>query len=189
MKKKLFISCISIFLLFSLAWVLFTYKQIKNVAKEKPPKNVPYLIILGAKVNGKVMSKALYERAITGLHYLKENKGTKVIVTGGQGSDEEIPEAEALRSYLLEHGIPNERIIIEDKSVNTFENLQNAKEFLEIKKAVIVSNDFHLYRSLQLAKSLGIEAYPLAGKTPKIVKTKLYLREYLAILKMKIIGK
>ena len=131
MKKKLFIlvSQYVFFLLFSLAWVLFTYKQIKNVAKEKPPKKRSISDYLGAKVNGKVMSKALYERAITGLHYLKENKGTKVIVTGGQGSDEEIPEAEALRSYLLEHGIPNERIIIEDKSVNTFENLQMPRNF------------------------------------------------------------
>lgn len=172
-----------------ISYIGFTYFQIKQVANEKPPKNVPYLIILGAKVKGDQMSKALYERAKTGLVYLQENPHTKVIVTGGQGPDEKISEAEAVRRFFVEKGIDEKRILIENRSVTTYENINFAKKLYEVKEAVIVSNDFHLFRAIKLSENLGIKSYPLAADTPKVVKAKLYAREYLAILKWRITGK
>lgn len=172
-----------------IGYIGFTYFQIKQVANEKPPKNVPYLIILGAKVKGEQMSKALYERAKAGLVYLQQNSNTKAIVTGGQGPDEKISEAEAVRRFFVDHGIDAKRILIEDRSVTTYENIKFAKKLYGIKEAVIVSNDFHLFRSIKLSEDQGIKAYPLAAKTPKVVKAKLYAREYLAILKWRVTGK
>jgi len=170
-------------------YIGLTYFQIKQTAKEKPPKNVPYLIILGAKVKGDQMSKALYERAKTGLAYLQDNPQTKVIVTGGQGSDEKISEAEAARRFYVENGIDEKRILIENRSVTTYENITFAKKLYDVKEAVIVSNDFHVFRAIKLSEGLGIKSYPLAAETPKVVKAKLYAREYLAILKWRITGK
>lgn len=189
MKIRMSVYILSIFILLLVGWVIYTYSQMKHVANEKPPKDVPYMIVLGAKVNGDKMSKALFERAKVGLDYLKQNKQTKVIVTGGQGQDEDISEAEALRRYYTENGISADRILMEDQSVNTYENIKFAKKLYSFNEAVIVSNDFHLYRSIHLAKAQGVKAYPLAGETPKIVKGKLYVREVLAILKWKITGK
>ncbi|MBS4173055.1 YdcF family protein [Bacillus sp. FJAT-49736] len=187
MKKWITFGLI-VFLLLS-GYVGFTYYEIKHTASEKPPNDVPYIIILGAKVKGDYMSKALLERAETGLKYLQENPQTRVIVTGGKGPDENISEAEAVKRYLLEQGIETNRILIENKSVNTYENLKFAEKLYGVKSAVIVSNDFHLFRALKLSEAQGIKSYPLAAKTPEVVKAKLYAREYLAITKWRITGK
>jgi len=94
-------------------------------------------------------------------------------------------EATALMNYFIEQGVPKERILVEDKSTSTYENLQYTKKLFSINEAVIVSNDFHLFRALEIAKELKITAYPLAAKTPKPVKLVLYFREYAAIMKMR----
>lgn len=187
MRKWKIIIAIGCFIM--IGYIGFTYFQIKQTAKERPPKNVPYLIILGAKVKGDKMSKALYERAKTGLVYLQDNPQTKVIVTGGQGADEKISEAEAARRFFVEQGIDKERILIEKRSVTTYENIKFSKKLYNVKEAVIVSNDFHVFRAIKLSEGLGIKSYPLAAETPKVVKAKLYGREYLAILKWRITGK
>ncbi|MGE8206500.1 YdcF family protein [Heyndrickxia sp. NPDC080065] len=189
MKKRIVLSILCVLLLLGVGWVSFTFYHMKHVAKEQPPKNIPYLVILGAKVNGEKMSKAFFERAKVGLQYLNQNENTKVIVTGGQGPDEDITEAEAAKRYLIENGIAEKRIFLEEKSVNTYENIKFAKKLYSINEAVFVSNDFHLYRAIQLAKAQDIKAYPLAAETPKVVKPKLFAREFLAILKWVITGK
>ncbi len=162
--------------------------KIIKTAKQTPPDGVPHLIILGAKVNGEEMSLSLLYRAQKALEYLKKNPETTIIVTGGQGQGEDITEAEALSRFLLENGIVEDRILKEDLSTSTYENLKFTKELYQVDNAVIVSNDFHLYRSITLAKKIGIKGYPLAAETPSVVKASLFIREYAAILKMKLLG-
>jgi uncharacterized SAM-binding protein YcdF (DUF218 family) len=176
-------------LVISIGTILSLYVKMKTAANKKPPNNVPFLIILGAKVNGSVLSNSLYQRAVTGIEYLKENPSTKAVVTGGQGRDESISEGEALAAFLLKHGINKNRILIEKKSVTTFENIAFSKKNFKLNEAVIVSNDFHVYRAVQIARAQGIKAFPLGAKTPGSVKAKLYAREYLAIIKWEITGK
>ena len=185
MKKIIIIAIVIIPVLL----VLFFHYQMTATAKKTPPEDVPYLIILGAKVNGTQMSLALLNRANKALEYLKENPQTKAVVTGGQGPGEEITEAEALYQYLSENGIEAERILLEDQSTSTYENLKFTKDLYQIDEAVIVSNDFHLYRSIELAEKVGIRGFPLAAETPKVVTVQLYIREYAALLKMLITGK
>ncbi|MDZ5473813.1 YdcF family protein [Bacillus sp. 31A1R] len=166
---------------------IFHY-QIKKTAKTTPPSDVPYIIVLGAKVNGEVMSLSLLNRANKALEYLNENPNTKVITTGGQGPGEDITESSALKAFFIENGIDETRILEEDLSTSTYENLRFTKNLYDVHEAVIVSNDFHLYRSIELARKVGIKGHPLAAETPAIVRVNLYLREYAAILKMKIVG-
>lgn len=183
MKKIIFILLTSLLFLFS-TYIVLTYMQIKKAASMSPPNDVPYLIVLGAKVNGDQLSKALLYRAETALNYWENNQSTIIVVTGGQGKGEDMTEASALMHYFMENGVPEDRILIEDQSISTYENLLFTKELFSIKEAVIVSNDFHLYRAIEMARTLKITAYPLAANTPKSVKFVLYLREYAAILKM-----
>ena len=82
-----------------------------QTAHKSVPQNADYVLVLGSKVDGDQMSPSLKERAKTALSYLKTHKQTKVIVTGGKGSDEEISEAEAAYRFLRKAGIKKNRII------------------------------------------------------------------------------
>ena len=89
----------------------------------KIKENLDYIIVLGAHVNGVRLSKALLERTRRALEYLEKNPKTRAVLSGGQGEGETIGEAEAMCRYLEDHGISRERLILEDRSTNTKENL------------------------------------------------------------------
>ncbi|MDY0406350.1 YdcF family protein [Virgibacillus sp. 179-BFC.A HS] len=188
MKRKWIFIALPVVFAAGLLFCIYAHYQIKKTAAKQPPPKMDYVIILGAKVNGTVMSKSLLYRVQMATNYLNENPQAKVIATGGMGKSEDVTEAKAIADYLIAHGISKDRILLEERSTSTKENLEFTKRLYPVKEAVIVSNDFHLYRSVENAKALGIKAYPLAAKTPKAVAWKLYLREYAAILKMKITG-
>ena len=82
-----------------------------------------YAIILGAKVNGEIPSLSLQYRLDAALDYAKENPHVYLILSGGQGAGEHISEAKAMKRFLVENGIQEERLLIEDMSTSTYENL------------------------------------------------------------------
>ena len=88
-----------------------------------PPKKLDFIIVLGAQVRGKKITNSLKRRLDKGAEYLKENPKTRVIVSGGQGKGEDVTEAFAMAQYLVSHGVDGERIFLEEKSRNTYENL------------------------------------------------------------------
>lgn len=147
---------------------------------------VDYVIILGARLYGDRPSPALIERLDIGKKYLQENQGVKVIVSGGQGANETIPEALAMKTYLSNQGIDEERIIMEDKSTSTFENLKFSLDKMDKKngvKVMIATNKHHIFRAKLLAKRLGLEPYGLPAEIPPTVIIQSYIREYLAVIK------
>lgn len=171
-------------------YILYAHHLIRHTANQMTPPNIPYLIVLGAKVDRKTMSRSLFNRAKMALAYLQDNPSTKAVLTGGQGPGEDITEAVSVKNYLKDQGIAEERLLLEERSTSTFDNIAYAKQlYAEVEEAVIVSNDFHLFRSIQNAKKLGIKGYPLAAETPKVVKTKLFIREYAAIAWLFLSGK
>ncbi|MCA1319100.1 YdcF family protein [Bacillus tianshenii] len=179
--KKWLLTCGSVLALYIMIVHFFIYQA----AKEQPPSDLDYLIVLGARVRGEQMTLALRYRVEAALKYLEENPDTKVIVSGGQGPGEDITEAEAMERFFLENGVSQKRIIKEGLSTTTYENLSYSKQFLEEGNSVaIVSNDFHLFRASIIAERLGFEeVYTLPGKTPKIAIFKLWTREYFAVAK------
>ncbi len=152
-------------------------------------ESVDYLIILGARLYGDRPSPALLERLKVSEDYLLVNKDVKVVVSGGQGSNEDISEAHAMEKYLLSKGIKKERIIIEDKSTNTFENLTlSLDEIRKIEKkdkinVLIATNKYHIFRAKLLGKRLGLQAYGLPAKIPPSIIVQSYVREYFAVIK------
>ncbi|ART76116.1 hypothetical protein B4U37_08725 [Sutcliffiella horikoshii] len=189
--KKRVKTLMKITMVMLLIYIIIVHSLIYQTAKQEPPKGMDYLIVLGARVKGEVMTKALLFRVEAALEYLKENPNTKVIASGGQGPGEDITEAEAMRRYFVKHGIEEERIILEDRSTTTFENLSYSKALMEDGASVaIVSNDFHMYRASLIGKRLDFaEVHTLAGKTPKIAILKLWSREYFAVAKTWIMDK
>ena len=96
----------------------------------KARENLDYIIVLGAHVDGTRMTLALLERTRRALLYLEENPGTRAVLSGGMGDGERISEAEAMYRYLTEHGIDGGRLIREERSTNTKENLDYSLELI-----------------------------------------------------------
>ena len=118
--------------------------------------NEDAVIVLGAAVWGENVSPVLRDRLHKVIEYHHANPNAIIVVAGGQGAGL-ITEAEAMRRFLVEHGVPNEQIIKEDRSTNTFENISFAKEILdellgEDYRVVIITNDFHAFRAVSMAR-------------------------------------
>ena len=114
------------------------------------PASVDYLLLLGAKTG----SITIENRINTAAKYLNANPDTMVICTGGQGSDEEMPEGEYMKRGLIERGISPDRIFVEDRSNSTYENMAFSSTFIEDKNAsvAVVSNNYHVARAMALAR-------------------------------------
>ena len=164
-------------------------------------KKVDYVIILGGRVKGEKPAKSLMERIKAATEYLKENPEVKVIATGGKGKNEGIAEGVAIKRELLKNGISEDRIILEDKSKNTVENFRFSLEKIRNSengknknsenngnrkiKVLIVTNDYHIFRSKNIARKVGFdnkdyEIYGLPAKTPLISIPQSYFREFLS---------
>ncbi|MGY3777340.1 YdcF family protein [Isobaculum melis] len=152
-------------------------------SQTQPDTSADTMIILGAKVVGNPAEPGtvLKSRLTTAAAYLKEHPIVSVIVTGGQGADETATEADTMKEYLIELGIASERIQVENQSTRTIENLMYAKEKFGVQKAVIVTSDYHLFRSLLLAKRVGIDASGLSAQTNEGYRIKSTVREVLSV--------
>ena len=125
---------------------------------QKGEPELDYLIVLGAQVRKSGPSKSLKYRLDTAYEYLRQNEKTICILSGGQGYNEPESEAQAMYDYLLVKGISAKRMLLEDRSVNTMENIRNSSAFLDVKTdhVGIVTNNFHVFRAIHLAKGQGL---------------------------------
>lgn len=181
-------------ILITVAALYFGFLQFKisQYSHLGPPKNADYLIILGARVKGTIPSLALEARIQAAADYLMKNKETIAIASGGQGPGEDISEAESIKRELVLLGIDESRIVLEDRSTDTNENIMFSKIFIPkgAKSGLIVTNNFHQYRAQMIAEDHDLKVTGIPAKTPRIAIPKSYSREYLAITKyylMKII--
>lgn len=164
---------------------------ISGMFAQTDPADLDYLIVLGAHVNGETPSKSLRYRLDKAIEYLEENDELKVIVSGGQGTGEDVTEAYAMATYLLKEGIAPERIRLESESTNTRENLIYSCRLIEKEDAAvgIVTNSFHVFRAAKLAERLGMEtAVGIAAPSDKLLLPSYLVREFFAIVKEKIMG-
>lgn len=152
-------------------------------------KKADFVVVLGAAVRGKTMTLALYQRMEKSLEYLNKYPDIKVVVSGGKGPGEDIPEAKAMKDFLLEHGISEARIIVEDKSKNTMENLKNTKKILDKLygkrkfEIALVTNNFHIFRAKMLAERCGFKAHGVPAPIHPGIIPNSYVREYFAVIK------
>ena len=153
--------------------------------------DLDYIIVLGAHVNGTRMTLALLERTRRALLYLEENPGTRAVLSGGRGDGERISEAEAMYRYLTEHGIDGRRLLKEERSTNTKENLDFSLELIGSTEPFIgiVTNNFHVFRGVMIGRKCGCShVYPIPSRYHSW-RLLIYIpREILAILKDKIVG-
>ncbi|NME05494.1 YdcF family protein [Psychrobacillus sp. BL-248-WT-3] len=192
-KKKRWIVVIPFIIIASsgLGMWMLTSKWLEDGLKPKADGSNEYAIVLGAKVKkGHIPSLALLYRLEAALDYAEKYPSVKLVVTGGQGQDEDIEEAIVMKNYLVENGIMESRIIVEDQSTSTYENLLYSQQLLpdSVTSVTIITSDFHLQRAKIIAEGIGWDADVVAARTPQISKAKLRLRERAALLKTFVSG-
>lgn len=173
-----------------------------------------YVVVLGAKVNGREISNSLKKRLDKALKYAENNPNTVLVLSGGQGPGEDISEAQAMYEYLEFNGVPKEQLIMESRSTNTRENIVFSKEVIDQQeewkrrlarenlqesylerestediKIAILTNGFHVFRAREIAKKQGIEnVYMVAAPSDSVLLVHYWVREGFAVLKDKFIG-
>ena len=135
------------------------------------PEKSDCIIVLGAHVwmDGR-LSNALTYRCEAALDAWKDGVAPVIIVCGAQGRDEPTTEAAAMRQWMLDRGVPEDAVIAEDTSVNTRENLINARSIMAAngwRTAALCTNNYHLTRALWLARDLGLDATGIAAPSTK----------------------
>ena len=176
------------FVVFCLGMIIFLVVEgcILSGFHAKGRPGADYVIVLGAQMKKNGPSRALQYRLDAAIAYTDENPDALIIVSGGQGRDEHISEAQGMYDYLVEKGISPERIIKEDKSENTVQNLLFSAEYLEEDKAdvVIVSNNFHVFRAVKIAQKAGYENVSgLAARGEPFLQFNNMMREFFGVMK------
>jgi uncharacterized SAM-binding protein YcdF (DUF218 family) len=147
------------------------------------------VIVLGCGIRGERVSVGLAKRLNKAAEYHERNPEAYIIVSGGQGPQEDIPEALAMKRYLVDKGIDEEKIIMEDKSTSTITNFRNSKAIMEdmglsSDSVVFVTNAYHVYRAASYAKAEGLTVNHLGTDIIWYTVPMNYMREMLAVIKM-----
>lgn len=151
------------------------------------PQKADAVVVLGARVG----TPALTERALKGLEYYRLADAEVLVLSGGKGPDEPVSEAKAMQEviakYVAKNGGEMPNIALEDKSVDTFQNIHYSKNLIPTaKKIVIVSDIYHLARSVAFAKRDGYQNVYWGAPTPSyysnIELAKYYIREAVAMV-------
>ena len=179
---------IFIFVAVALAVIVipFSFNMVKY-ANYKAEDGAQTVIVLGCKVDGTVPSKYLYDRCRAAAEYLKENPDAVAVLSGGQGSDEAISEAQCMENVLVEMGIDKSRLYQENKSTNTMENIAFSNKLIEENglstEVVIVTNEFHEYRAKLFCDRVGLSFHSHCSHSSVFTFLTYYTRELLGIMK------
>ena len=172
--------------LFTVVFLGVSALIVRAMTQPEPSLAPRYLIVLGGKVNGARPSLDLQHRLDAAVEYWQDHSSVIVIVSGGQGPDEQNTEADVMAYYLVNNGIPQEHILKETKSANTVQNIHYSAELLNSKSAPtqIVTSNFHVLRATLLAKKAGLTNVS-ANPTPCewYMMPHYFLREFAALAK------
>lgn len=194
---------------FSFTFVsLLFYSWIYRILPRR--RKYDYIIIHGAGLDGTRPTPLLAGRIDKALElWNKQQQQGKFVASGGQGADEVVSEAQAMRDYLLEKGVPADAILMEDKSTTTWENLKNSIAVIRADRTTsggtdaasddvtasdsagacgdfttaVVSSDFHVFRCAEYAHNLGIKADGIGSHTKGWYWPTAFIREFIAITK------
>lgn len=162
----------------------FVYSRVRSSRK------VDFIVVLGSGLRGSRVppllasrldrAKQVYDRA------LRRGRSPVIITSGGQGPDEDIPESHAMASYLIERGVPADRLLREDKSTSTWENLTFSRELMVARKpkyrCLIVTNNFHAFRAALTARKAKVNGQVVGSPTATYYWPTATIREFIAIL-------
>ena len=191
-KKRKFVKAVMVVvtILLCIGLVVFaaTEAVIIRASLGNSGESCDYLVVLGAKVNDGGPSRALRDRINAAYDYLMAHPDTVAVLSGGQGPDEPTTEALCMYNELVALGIDPARLLMEDQSTNTWENLKFTLALLEKKTGTVpteialISSEFHLYRAGLFARRLGLTAVGVPAETTlPVLKVNYFIREAVAV--------
>lgn len=142
-------------------------------------KDIDCIIVLGAGVWGSEPSPMLEDRLLEAIDLYKSGVSSKIIMSGDHAS-EYYDEVNVMKKFAIEKGVPSEDIFMDHAGLSSYDSIYRAKEVFEVKKVIVVTQEYHLYRALYIANRLGIEAYG-KGADPRSYVGATY-REFREIL-------
>ena len=170
----------------SMAFLVFMiYTLFLQIIPKK--KDFDYVIIHGAGLlDGETPTKLLQDRLDKAIEvYRKDPTPPKMIPSGGKGDDEKISEAEAMKRYLVSQGIPENDIILEDRSTTTYENLAFSKEIIDSREGrkytALVTSNYHVYRALRYCRKIGLECPGIGSHVAFYYWPSALIREFIAV--------
>lgn len=191
MKKDAFSTrlymAVTLFALYLLALMaMYALSAILNLVHLKKKRRLNYIVVLGCGIRGREVTPLLASRIDRGIGLLQHNPHAQMILSGGQGPGEEIPESEAMAAYAVQKGVDRNRIIMEQKSVSTEENLLFSKELMnrEKPKIAIVTTAYHVFRALILARKQGMKCVGFGAKTKWYFTLNALIREFVGYLSL-----
>lgn len=157
-----------------------TNKQIVKETDYTKLSNIDCIIVLGAGIWNNEPSPMLEDRLLEGINLYKNNVSNKIIMSGDHGRVE-YDEVNIMKNYAIERGVKSEDIFMDHAGFSTYESIYRAKEIFKAKRIVIVTQKYHLYRALYIAKQLDLEAYGVGADPRQYVgATYREIREILA---------
>ena len=144
------------------------------------------LVVLGCRVKGDIPSVALEKRVDSAYLYLMSNPQARAILSGGQGRDEFISEAECMRKMLTDRGISSDRLLLEDKSASTYQNIKLSMKYIKdagVNEIAVATSEYHQKRARLICKKFGLTAYSVSSKTDPLILPVFVLREIFALVK------
>ena len=184
MKKilKLIILAIIILLIINYYVIISTKKDIYTIDTLNI-KDADCILILGASIRNNKPSPMLKDRLNEGINLYNSGVSKKILVSGDH-TDDNYDEVNVMKNYLIENGIPSKDIFMDHNGISSYDSIYRANKIYNANKLVIVTQKYHLYRSLYIAKKLDIEAYGISAKGNKYSgQTKRDTREFLARIK------
>lgn len=164
MPHKVQIAVLCVFVAAAVAFIsLFAYMAHYMNYKSVPECAAETVIVLGCKVDGTTPSLQLKNRCAVAAQFLKEKPYAVAVLSGGQGPDEDISEAECMKRLLVEAGIDESRLYLEENSTNTRENLANSYEIIKNnslpQSILVVTNEYHQCRAMLICRDLGFDLF------------------------------
>lgn len=157
-----------------------TKKQIIKNNDYSELQDVDCIIVLGAGIWGDKPSPMLEDRLLEAISLYENNVSSKIIMSGDHGK-KDYDEVNIMKNFAIEKGVSSEDIFMDHAGFSSYESIYRAKEVFEAKKVVIVTQEYHLYRSLYIANKLGLEAYGVSSDPREYAgQTTRELREILA---------
>lgn len=160
------------------------YLKVVYTGNNEVPEKSDVILILGCQIRGDVPSLSLKYRLDKALQLYDEGYGKYIVVSGGRGADEIMPEAELMKNYLIDAGVDESIIYTEDKSLNTWENINLSKPIIDDlgDSVLIVTSDFHIFRCIKTAEGLELKTSGGAAMTYMPNRNIYRFRETLAVI-------
>ena len=181
--KKLIITFLVIFVFLTTTILSINYYVILSSKKKinvEIPNNIDCILVLGAGIWGDSPSPMLQDRLDTAIKLYKDGVSNKIIMTGDHGRTE-YDEVNVMKQYAIDAGIPSSDIFMDHAGFSTYESMYRARDIFKAKNILIVTQEYHLYRAVFIANSLGLNAYGV-NADPREYAGQIYreLREILA---------